>query len=174
MTASEGEHEPKEVHAKDAPQASDSTRAGLTVADADSKLYYRDLPAVDMGQTRAQRLAAAFVQNTKLLAYLTYRIDYLQQSEKFKRRVDLQQQVTRLAMIRKDTSYNVAVMAFMRPRTGCWRPRWVRKRGLRLVSEGAAENGEGEAQEGPTEARHLGDELAGLGPPRRARPRGPV
>ena len=96
------------------PQANDSAQAGLTLADADSKLYYRDLSAADMGQTRAQRLAAAFVQNTKLLAYLTYRIDYLQQSEKFKRRVDLQQQVTRLAMIRKDTSYNVAVMAFMR------------------------------------------------------------
>ena len=59
-------------------------------------------------------MAAGFVQNLKLLQYLTYRIDYLQQNERYKQKVNLQQQVRRLAMIRRDTSYNVAVMAFMK------------------------------------------------------------
>ena len=66
-------------------------------------------------------MAAGFVQNLKLLQYLSYRIDFLQQNEKFKQQMTLHQQVKRLAMIRKDTSYNVAVMAFMKrqkPKSG--------------------------------------------------------
>ena len=115
--ASEGTREAAEVDEEEAraPDSAVRVRAGARLADADSELYYCDLLAEnDGGRTRAQRMAAGFVQNMKLLAYLTYRIDHLRQSEKFKRRVNLQQQVRRLAMIRKDTSYNIAVMAFMK------------------------------------------------------------
>ena len=86
----------------------------IVLDDAEALLFSKDITIDKSKQQFFKVLSEMFVQNAKFLKRLDHRLNYLVEGERRKNRVLLAYHVTRLKMIRQDTSYNMALSALIK------------------------------------------------------------